>query len=94
MSLSGSCVTNGQQAMNLRFYLCRGPSGELPGDVTLSGSATLYAAIYAPQSNVSVSGSANLFGSLVGRQVNLNGNGEVRYDLTLDADANGAALVE
>ena len=94
VSLSGSCVTNGQQAKNLRTYLCRGPSGELPGSVTLSGSETLYAAIYAPQSDVSVSGQANLYGSVVGRQVNLSGNGEIRYDLTLDADANGPSLVE
>lgn len=48
--------------------------------VKISGSAQIYASVYAPKARVEVVGSGGLYGSVRGREVNVKGNGGIHYD--------------
>ncbi|MCI0329933.1 MAG: hypothetical protein L0196_03135 [candidate division Zixibacteria bacterium] len=61
---------------NLQVY-----SSGLTIDIT--GSATIYAAIYAPNAEIKVSGGGVVYGSLVGKTVKDAGNGTVHFDRAL-----------
>jgi len=61
-----------------------GSSG-IPNDagIVISGHSDLYAAIYAPLSDVNIKGSAALYGSVRGKTVNVTGSGDIHYDEAL-----------
>ena len=62
-------------------------------DVTISGNAALYGAIYAPNADV-VFNAGEVYGSLVGKTVTLNGsNAHLHYDEALRDHANPRALM-
>jgi hypothetical protein len=81
-SMSGQAVTNGSVPQNLSLVMCPSSSGAAPGTVSISGSAALYADIYAPQSDITLSGSGAIYGSIVGRNVTISGTSDMYYDLS------------
>jgi type II secretory pathway pseudopilin PulG len=52
-------------------------------DVSVTGGAELYAAIFAPRSRVSNSGNATIYGAVVGRDYDQTGNGSLHFDEAL-----------
>jgi hypothetical protein len=52
-------------------------------NVELSGTSSVYAAIYAPAARVVLSGSAQLFGAVVARSLELSGTAALHYDYAL-----------
>jgi len=62
-------------------------------NIAISGSAALYAGIYAPQADI-VLNSGELYGSVVGRSITLNGaTAHVHYDQALRDHANPRAIM-
>lgn len=51
--------------------------------ILLNGAADMYAAIYAPFTDVIVTGSGQLYGSVVGKTVSVSGAGGIHYDEAL-----------
>ncbi|HEU4436447.1 MAG TPA: hypothetical protein VFR89_03205 [candidate division Zixibacteria bacterium] len=72
----GTIANTSAKPENLQVY-----STGLTVDIT--GSATIYAAIYAPNAEIKVSGGGTVFGSLVGKSVKDAGNGTVHFDRAL-----------
>jgi type IV pilus assembly PilX-like protein len=72
----GTIVNTNAKPSDLQIY-----STGLTVDIT--GSATIYAAIYAPNAEIKVSGGGTVFGSLVGKSVKDAGNGTVHFDRAL-----------
>lgn len=58
--------------------------------VSISGSSDIYAAIYAPLSNVKVVGSGNIFGSVRAKKVTVSGGAHIHYDQALQGASNGS----
>lgn len=78
VNLSGGSVsTSNNVPANFRLYV--GSSGS----ITVSGSSTLYADIYAPQSAFTLSGGGALAGRVVALSVTESGNSNIYYDLSL-----------
>jgi len=78
VSLAGGSVsTSGNVPANFRLYV--GGSGS----ISVSGSATLYADVYAPQSAFSLAGGGALAGRVVALSVTESGNSNIYYDLSL-----------
>lgn len=73
----GSIVNTTTKPANLQIY-STGPN------VDITGSSTIYAAIYAPNAAIKVSGSGMVYGSLVGKSIQDAGNGTVHYDRALE----------
>ncbi|PIW59262.1 hypothetical protein [Shewanella sp. CG12_big_fil_rev_8_21_14_0_65_47_15] len=71
------------------FSLYSGYNGD--DGVLLNGVADMYAAIYAPYTDVVVAGSGQLYGSVVGKTVSVSGAGGIHYDEAL-AMANVGAV--
>ena len=89
MTINSSGTTNESlKAQNLLIYGTQSSTS-----ISLGGSASLYAAIYAPNADLSYSGSAGMFGSLVGKSVTVSGRGALHYDKALDViTSTGGAL--
>ncbi len=51
--------------------------------IDITGSSTLYGAIYAPNAEIKVSGGGTVYGSLVGKSIKDAGNGTVHFDRAL-----------
>jgi hypothetical protein len=51
--------------------------------VVLSGGASGYLSVYAPQTSITISGSSPVFGALLGKTLDLSGNAVVHYDTQL-----------
>ena len=78
VTLSGGSVsTSNNVPANFRLYV--GASGS----ITVSGGATLYADIYAPQCPFTISGGGSLAGRVVAQSVTESGNSNIYYDLSL-----------
>src|SRR6185437_13769828 len=73
----GSVSTSGNVPANFRLYV--GGSGS----VSVSGSATLYADVYAPQCAFSLAGGGALAVCVVDPAVTESGNSNIYYDLSL-----------
>jgi Flp pilus assembly protein TadG len=94
-TMTGSAIVNSNLPGNLKIVMVPNPTnGSPPGAVSLVGSAALYAAIYAPQSDVSIGGTGSLYGSVLGKTINMSGTGDVYYDMSLDAANGTVALVQ
>lgn len=61
-------------------------------NVSLSGNGRLYAAIYAPQSQVAISGNGDLLGAVVGNTLTSSGNSRVHYDEALRQASSGGGV--
>ena len=83
LSLSGTTNTFSNLPGDLKFVVGPDTSGSAPGKVTLSGGSSLYAYIYAPQSDITVSGTGAIYGSLVGQSISSSGGASIHYDISL-----------
>ena len=78
VTLSGGSVsTSSNVPANFRLYV--GSSGT----VTISGSADLYADVYAPQSAFTLSGGGSLAGRIVASSIAESGGSNIYYDMSL-----------
>jgi hypothetical protein len=82
-TMSGSTTTKDSIPGNLKIVAIPKPDGKPPGSLTLSGSAAIYANIYAPQSDITLSGSGAIYGSVVGKSITMSGSSDIYYDLGL-----------
>jgi Flp pilus assembly protein TadG len=90
-SMTGQTNTESNVPQNLNLVMCPSPTGALPGDVTITAGAALYANVYAPQSNVTIGGGGSIYGSVLGLNVKMSGTGSIHYDLSLKG--NGAITI-
>jgi len=94
-NMSGSTTTKDAIPGNLKIVAIPKPDGKPPGTLTLSGSSSLYADVYAPQSDIALSGSGAIYGSIVGKSVTMSGSSDIYYDLGLVPPGSSAiALVK
>jgi hypothetical protein len=94
-NMSGNTVTKDNVPGNLKIVAIPKPDGKPPGSLTLSGSAAIYANIYAPQSDITLSGSGAIYGSVVGKSITMSGSSDIYYDLGLVPPGSSAiALVK
>jgi Flp pilus assembly protein TadG len=94
-SMSGNTATSGSIPGNLKLVMVPDPStGAAPGSVTIGGTASLYADIYAPQSNVSIAGTGDIYGGILGKTVAVTGSGSIIYDEALDSNNGKVELVQ
>ncbi|MEO8493821.1 MAG: right-handed parallel beta-helix repeat-containing protein [Planctomycetota bacterium] len=77
VTLSGGSVANPSQKPSDLTLLVTGTL------VSLTGSASLHAAIYAPNATVETSGSASIYGMVVANEVIANGSGGIHMDKAL-----------
>jgi hypothetical protein len=82
-NMTGQTVTDSNLPKNLKIIMCPGPTGLPPGSLSITAGASLYADIYAPQSDVRINGGGEIYGSVLGLNVTLSGNGGIHYDLSL-----------
>lgn len=88
VSLSGGSVsTSANVPSNFRLYV--GSSGT----VTVSGSSTLYADVYAPQSDFTISGGGTLAGRIVALSITESGNSNLYYDMSLVGGAGASVFL-
>lgn len=73
----GATTTSGNVPKNLNIQVVGN------GTVTVGNNASIYANIYAPQSNVTLSGSGAIYGSVLGWSINMTGTSNIYYDLSL-----------
>lgn len=92
-NMTSQTTTSANMPKNLRIVMCPGPTGQAPGNMTITAGAALYADIYAPQSTVTIAGGGEIYGSVLGLNVNMSGNGGIHYDLTLKG-AGGIVMVK
>ncbi|HEU4436446.1 MAG TPA: hypothetical protein VFR89_03200, partial [candidate division Zixibacteria bacterium] len=69
----GTIVNNTAKPENLTIY-SSGPS------ISVAGSATMYAAIYAPRARITISGGGDFYGATIGKVVDVTGGGHLHYD--------------
>lgn len=72
---------------NFKLFAVDADGDGLAGDVELGGGSSLFAQVYAPQSNVIIHGTggeAGLFGAVVGKTINIKGNSAIHYDESTD----------
>ena len=84
-TMTSQTKTAGSLPKNLTIVMCPGPAGQMPGALSLTSGADLYASVYAPQSPVTVWASGDIFGAILGKSVDMGGSGKVHYDLSLHA---------
>jgi Flp pilus assembly protein TadG len=84
VSLTGNVTTNRNLPENFKIYQVPNASG-VAGRCSLTGSADLYAQIYAPQSSISVTGNGDFYGSMIGLSIDITGSGLVHYGSTGNA---------
>jgi Flp pilus assembly protein TadG len=84
-SMTGQTNTSADLPKNLQIVMVPSPTGNPPGNVSITAGASLYANVYAPQSNVSITGGGAIYGSVLGLNVNMSGGGSIRFDLALSA---------
>ena len=53
-------------------------------NIDITGSRTMWAAVYAPNAKIDVGGSNNAYGSFVGRKINMHGSTGYHYDEALE----------
>lgn len=79
VSISGNGFgTSSNKPPNMLVYL----TGS--GNVSMSGNANFYGAIYAPASNVTNTGNGELYGAVVAKTYQQSGNGRIHYDEALN----------
>jgi Flp pilus assembly protein TadG len=83
LTLSGGAQTFGTTPQNLKIVMVADPSSGTAGKVTISGSAPLYASVYAPLSQVKVSGSGDFYGQFVGLSIDISGSAGIHGDTAL-----------
>ena len=93
-NMYGHAQTSGNLPGNLKLVMCPDTSGNPPGTVNIGSGASLYADIYAPQSDITLSGNGDIYGSVVGRSVSMTGTSTIHYDLALDPENGRIALVQ
>jgi len=77
-SISGNGITTADnKATNLTIY------NTSTDDITVSGSADLYAAIDSPDANFTLSGTGDFFGAVMTNNATLSGSGGVHFDEAL-----------
>jgi hypothetical protein len=91
--MSGTTITTGSTPSDLKIVMCPDSSGNPPGSLTISGSADLYADVYAPQSDIILSGSGDIYGSVLGKSISMTGTSGIHYDLSLPG-AGAVSLVQ
>ena len=87
IDLSGGAVVNPTlTASNLVFY-----GGSNVTSAKVSGGASAYFALYAPNADISVKGPEGIYGSVMGDTVTASGNAAVHYDQALSASTGATA---
>jgi len=80
LDLSGQGVANlSGIAERLTFY--GGP--DLTSEISVTGNASAYFRLYAPNTPVKIAGNGDIFGSLVGQTVRNVGNAKIHYDRSM-----------
>jgi hypothetical protein len=75
LDLSGGSVVNPTGVpINMQFYYGGSKATKL------SGGASTYCVVYAPNSAVNLSGGTDFFGSIIGNTINMSGNTAFHYD--------------
>ena len=77
ISGNGEIDTAAQLPTNLALYV-RG------AQVSISGDASLFAKLIAPDATVEISGNGDLYGPVIGREIVVHGRGEIHYDAALN----------
>ena len=72
---AGSIVNKARLPENLIIY-----GTATAGSIRISGIGDLYAALYAPKSDINIGLNGDIFGSFVGNNVVYTGNGALHYD--------------
>jgi len=96
-TMSGSTNTFNSIPGNLNIIGVPSPiDGKAPGAVTLSGSSSFVASVYAPQSPITLSGSANIYGTIIGLSVTQSGSSAITAynDLNLPGTSTMLQLVQ
>ena len=93
VSIKGKLLPAGNNPSNLRIVVTSNK------DVEFTATATAYAQIYAPLSDVTFTGNSNFHGGVVGKTLTMTGNSDVHQDLALPGSGSGGmgkaiALVE
>jgi len=84
LDLSGQGIANlSGIAERLTFY--GGPN--LTSEISVTGNASAYFRLYAPNTPIKIAGNGDIFGSLVGAAVRNVGNGSIHYDRSLGSPA-------
>ena len=75
MDMSGGSgwINSSNNPLAAQFYVYGLNNGS--GTVTLSGNASAYGVVYAPQSQVTLSGNGTIIGGLAAQSVTISGNG-------------------
>lgn len=71
----GAMVNNTKDPRNLVIY-----GAYALQTVNLSGGASIYALVYAPNANISISGGQNTYGAIIGNTVNISNGSSVHFD--------------
>jgi hypothetical protein len=77
---SGSLANTTHLASNLRIYSSGVGNSQ---EISLSGGADAYMAVYAPTAGVALSGGSDFFGAIVADNVTLSGGTDIHYDKCL-----------
>lgn len=89
VDIAGRGIVNGNnQPGNFLLYGIKPPEDSPPKTVSLSGNATLSAALYAPDAAITVNGggaTGEVYGSFVGKSVVMNGVTDLHYDEALSS---------
>jgi hypothetical protein len=93
--MNGVTNTNANLPKNLSIVMIPNPStGTPPGTITVNSQASLYANIYAPQSDITLSGSGAIYGSVVGKSITMSGSSDIFYDLNSTGGSGVVQLVK
>lgn len=77
LDLSGQGVANaGGIAKNLTIF--GGPN--LTSEISVTGNASAYYRVYAPDTPIKIAGNGDIFGSIVGKTIRNVGNAKIHYD--------------
>ena len=77
-SFGGGGIINSTQAPS--SFVIYSTSTDTSSEIKLTGNASLYASIYAPNSTIDLGGSMEAFGSLIGNSIEMSGSGDFHYD--------------
>lgn len=92
-TMSGSSATTQNLPGSLTVTMCPSAGGASPGPVDISGSAALYANVYAPQSDITVTGSSDIYGTVLGQTISMTGNSTIHYNASFNG-ANRISVVK
>jgi hypothetical protein len=87
LSLAGGINVSGLRPGNFKIRMVTAGT-----NAKITGSAELYADLYAPGSDVSIAGSGDFYGTAVGLTLNLGGRAGIHWDETLPCYGGGSRV--